>query len=84
MKKVELLAPAGNMEALKAQAIAARTFAISVTNFFQTSIANSSGKQNYTSNPSARAIEAAKATEGLVLTYNSKIFTTMYDSFYNY
>lgn len=71
-----------NMEALKAQAIAARTFAISVTNFCQTSIANSSGRQNYTSNPSARAIEAAKATEGLVLTYNSKIFTTMYDSFY--
>ena len=71
-----------NMEALKAQAIAARTFVISMTNNCQNSIENSSRRQNYKSNYAERAIEAAQATTGLVLTYNSQIFTTMYDSYY--
>lgn len=70
------------IEALKAQAIAARTFAIKKTNNCTTSIENSSYAQNFTSNFVDSAVEATEATEGLVLTYNSEIFMAQYDSFY--
>lgn len=71
-----------NIEALKAQAIAARTYAIARTNRCQKEIRNSSQDQNFTSKYNEKAIEAAEATKGLVLTYNSEIFSTQYDSFY--
>ena len=71
-----------NIEALKALAIAARTFAIKKTNNCTTSIENSSAVQNFTSDFVDSAVEATEATEGLVLTYNSEIFMAQYDSFY--
>lgn len=71
------------MEALKAQAIAARTYAIVRTNNCQKSIRNSSYDQNYSSNISDRARQATEETKGLVLTYNSQLFSSEYDSFYN-
>ena len=70
------------MEALKAQAIAARTFAIKKTNNCTTSIENSSYAQNFTSDFVDSAVEATEATEGLVLTNNSELIMAQYDSFY--
>lgn len=70
------------IEALKAQAIAARTFAIKRTNNCTTSIENSSSAQNFTSDFVDSAIEATVATEGLVLTDNSELIMAQYDSFY--
>lgn len=71
------------MEALKAQAIAARTYAIVRTNYCTKSISNSSVDQNFTSNFVDAAVEATEATKGLVLTYNSEVFLSEYDSFFN-
>ena len=70
------------IEALKAQAIAARTFAIKRTNNCTTSIENSSAAQNFTTNFADSAVEATEATEGLVLTDNSELIMAQYDSFY--
>lgn len=70
------------IEALKAQAIAARTFAIKRTDNCTSSIENSSVTQNFTSNFVDSAVEATEATKGLVLTYNSKLIMAQYDSFY--
>lgn len=70
------------IEALKAQAIAARTFAIKRTNNCTTSIENSSSAQNFTSDFVDSAVEATEATEGLVLTDNSELIMAQYDSFY--
>lgn len=70
------------IEALKAQAIAARTFAIKRTNNCTTSIENSSSAQNFTSDFVDSAVEATVATEGLVLTDNSELIMAQYDSFY--
>lgn len=70
------------IEALKAQAIAARTFAIKRTNNCTISIENSSSAQNFTSDFVDSAVEATMATEGLVLTDNSELIMAQYDSFY--
>lgn len=70
------------MEALKAQAIAARTFAIKRTNNCTISIENSDVTQKFTSNFVDSAVEATVATEGLVLTDNSELIMAQYDSFY--
>lgn len=70
------------IEALKAQAIAARTYVIMRTNYCKNAIRNSSADQNYTSNIKDAAREATESTAGLVLTYNSNMFTSQYDSFY--
>ena len=70
------------MEALKAQAIAARTFAIKRTNNCTISIENSDVTQKFTSNFVDSAVEATVATEGLVLTSNSELIMAQYDSFY--
>lgn len=70
------------IEALKAQAIAARSYAIIRTNYCQSPINNSSAAQNFTTNITDAARTAASATEGLVLTYNSEIILSEYDSFY--
>lgn len=70
------------IEALKAQAIAARTFAIKRTNNCTISIENSDVTQKFTSNFVDSAVEATVATEGLVLTSNSELIMAQYDSFY--
>lgn len=72
-----------NMEALKAQAIAARTYVIVRTNNCSVSITSSSDDQNFTSIINERALEATVATSGMVLTKNGHMFLSEYDSFYN-
>lgn len=69
------------IEAIKAQAIAIRTFTLAYTNNCTKSICNSQRCQVY--NPKIRddAREATMATAGLVLTYDSKVFLSQYDSF---
>jgi len=69
------------MEALKAQAVAARTYALHHTNHCENPIANSTNAQTFTRNVNDRAREATKATMGEVLTYNGDIFSSQYDSF---
>ena len=71
-----------NIEALKALAIAARTYAIVKTDNCKNSISNSEDDQLFTSSASDDAKTATAATEGLILTYDSKIFLSEYDSFY--
>src|SRR5699024_8256791 len=70
------------MEALKAQAVAARTYALKSTNFCQKSITNSTNQQTFTKNINDRAREAVNATLGEVLVdKDGKIFSANYDSF---
>lgn len=72
-------------ESMKAQAIAVRTYVLSRTNNCKNAIGDSSKTQNIISKnaePDSRAVEAAKATAGMVLMYNGSIFSTEYDSFY--
>ena len=69
------------MEALKAQAVAARTYALKTTNYCQNAIQNSTNAQTFTRNINDRAREAANSTLGEVLTYNGDIFSAQYDSF---
>lgn len=68
-------------DALMAQAIAARTYALHRTNGCQKSIGNSQSSQTFSPNPGEAAKNAAKKTAGLVLYYNDNIFSAMYDSF---
>lgn len=71
----------GNEEALKAQAVAARTYAINYTNNCTSSISNSQGAQTFSTTPSEKAKAAANATAGQVLTHNGSVFSSQYDSF---
>lgn len=71
----------GGKEALKAQAIAARTYLLNRTADCTKSIENSQSSQTFDSNPGEWAKEAAKETAGMILTYEGEIFSTMYDSF---
>lgn len=71
-----------NIEAIKAQAVAARTYALMYTNDCQKEIISSQKAQVYNSNYRDDAREAVEATKGEVLTYNGNIFYSMYDSFY--
>jgi len=68
-------------EALKAQAIAARTYALVKTNGCTKAIENSQGSQTFDKNPTATAKKASNDTAGLVLTYNGEVFLSEYDSF---
>lgn len=68
-------------EALKAQAIAARTYAVNSTDYCKRPIDNSTASQTFSSNPSGAAKAAAQATSGMILTYNGNIFSSQYDSF---
>lgn len=70
-----------NIEAIKAQAVAARTYALMYTNDCQKKIISSQKAQVYNSNYRDDAREAVEATKGEVLTYNGNIFYSMYDSF---
>lgn len=70
------------IEALKAQAVAARTYAIKVTDYCQKTISNSTNAQTFTKNINDAARQAANATAGEVLIdSNGKIFASQYDSF---
>lgn len=75
--------PGQNIEALKAQAIAARTYAVVRTDYCKNAIRNSSADQNFNVNATDNAKEAAKATNGLVLVNDSVMFLSEYDSFFN-
>ncbi len=69
-----------NIEAMKAQAVAARTFTLYMTENCTKPIANSQNAQVFKT-ASNRSKEAAKATEGQVLTYNGNIFLSQYDHY---
>jgi len=69
-----------DIEALKALAVAARTYALHYTNMCTKSIVNSSAAQNFNPNYNDWAWEAASATAGEVLTYEGNIFRSEYDS----
>ena len=69
------------IEALKAQAVAARTYAINQTKNCTKAIGNSTYSQTFSSNPSEIAKQAANETAGQVLTFNGKVFSSQYDSF---
>lgn len=76
---------AGGMEALKAQAIAARSYALAYTNDGSTSICSTTSCQVYNpdkvSNPAAADWHAAvDATRGMVLTYGGDPITAYYCS----
>ena len=70
-----------NMEAYKAQAIAARTYTLSRTSNCTVAIESSQGDQVFSENVKDFAIEATKETEGMVLVYNDEIFSSEYDSY---
>lgn len=70
------------MEALKAQAVAARTYVLKYTEYGKKSIPNSTNAQTFTRIISDRAREAAMATRGEILVdSNGNIFSSNYDSF---
>ena len=76
-----------NIEAMKAQAVAVRTFTLSYTKDCTKSIPNSTNAQTFTpyekvKSTYPKAIDAAKETAGQVLTYNGKVFSAQYDGFY--
>ena len=70
-----------NIEAMKAQAVAARTYALAATNSCQTAIENSSAKQNYKPTSDPYALKAAYDTAGMVLYKNGSLMSTEYDAF---
>lgn len=70
-----------NMEALKAQAVAARTYALIATDYCKKTITNSTNQQTFSRNISDNAREAANSTSGEILTYNGVPFSSHYDSF---
>jgi hypothetical protein len=71
-----------NLEAMKAQAIAVRTYTLARTNSCTSSIRNGTEDQVFNPNASQRAKEAVRQTAGMVLTYNGKIFSSEYDAYY--
>lgn len=72
-----------NIEAMKAQAIAARTYTLSRTNYCTKPIRNGTEDQTFYANRiEGRAKQAVQETAGLILTYNGEIFSSEYDSFY--
>ena len=70
------------MEALKAQAVAARTYAVNLTNYCEKPISNSTNAQTFTRDINDRAREATEATAGEILVNSSgNVFSAQYDSF---
>ena len=69
------------IEALKAQAIAARTYAVNKTDYCKNPIENSTAAQTFSTSPGPEAKAAAQLTAGMILTYNGQIFSSQYDSF---
>lgn len=69
-------------EALKAQAVAARTYVLSRTNNCTKSISNSQSAQTFKPTTEQALINAAQETAGQVLTYNGDIFSSEYASWW--
>lgn len=69
-----------NIENMKAQAIAARTYALNATSNCKNSIKNSATQQTLADAASSMAIRAAEETNSLVLLKDGKVFSTMYDA----
>ncbi len=69
-------------EALKAQAVAARTYVLSRTNNCTKSISNSQGDQTFKPTTEQALITAAQETAGQVLTYDGDIFSAEYASWW--
>lgn len=69
-----------NLENMKAQAVAARTYVLYQTNNCQGSIKNSPSKQVVAKVPSSQALQAAEETNSMVLVKDGKVFSTMYDA----
>lgn len=69
-----------NIEAMKAQAVASRTFTLYMTDKCTKSIGNSQNTQVF-KEASEKSKEATKATEGQVLTYDGNIFLSQYDHY---
>lgn len=70
----------GNIESMKAQAVAARSFALAMTDDCTKPIENSSNAQNYKT-PTDLAKKAASETSGQILVYNGKTVLAQYDHF---
>ena len=72
------------LEAFKAQAIAARTFAIKTTNFGTKAIKPTTAHQAFISQserePTPEIVQAVKATESQILTYKNELITAMFFS----
>ena len=72
------------LEALKAQAIAARTFALKTTNFGITAIKPTTSHQAFVSHsertPPANIVQAVTETASQILTYNNELITAMFFS----
>ena len=74
--------PEDNIESMKAQAIAARSFALSRTSGCSTIINNSQGDQAYVTTDDPYAIRAAQETAGVVLrNADGSIYHAQYDAF---
>lgn len=70
------------IEALKAQAVAARTYALNYTDYCKKVIPNSTNAQTFTLNINDRARQAVSETAGEILINQSgKVFSAQYDSF---
>ena len=71
------------MEALKAQAVVARTYVLAVTNNCKEPISNSksNGGQGFTTNITDEARQAAKETENSIMLYDEAIFVPEYELF---
>lgn len=71
----------GYDEAMKAQIIAARTFALVRTKGCTVPIRNSTNDQVAKANPSDKILQLVAETAGQVLTYQGEMFLSQYDSF---
>lgn len=73
-----------HLEAFKAQAIAARTFAIKTTNFGTKAIKPTTAHQAFISlnerEPTPQIVQAVKDTESQILTYKNELITAMFFS----
>lgn len=69
-----------NIENMKAQAIASRTYALNATNNCSTSIKNSATQQTLADQASDMALKATEETKGLVLLEDGKVFSSEYDA----
>lgn len=69
-----------NIENMKAQAIAARTYALNYTNNCKNPIPNSTSAQTLADTPNMMATRAAEETNSLVLLKDGKVFSTQYDA----
>lgn len=69
-----------NIENMKAQAVAARTYALNYTKNCQNPIPNSTSAQTLADAPSTQAIQASEETNSQVLVKDGKVFSTQYDA----